>query len=139
MFLEVAPLAPRCAATRPQADRDLKAHNKQHPRSGDPDALFWPGRSPRSHREDYRRVWDPASFRRNYFKPALTRAELAAIRVHDLRHLQPACGSPQGSLPYQVSRWLGHASVVTTDRIYWHLYPTDYAQHIAWFERFATG
>ena len=42
-----------------------------------------------------------------------------------------------GFPPYQVSRWLGHASVVTTDTIYSHLYPTDYAQHIARFERFA--
>jgi integrase len=36
-----------------------------------------------------------------------------------------------------VSRWLGHASVVTTDTIYSHLYPTDYAQHVAKFEAFA--
>lgn len=58
----------------------------QHPRSGEPDALLWPGRTSGSNRADYERVWDLASFRRNYFKPALTRAELPAIRVHDLRH-----------------------------------------------------
>jgi integrase len=42
-----------------------------------------------------------------------------------------------GFPPYQVSRWLGHASVVTTDTIYSHLYPTDYSQHIARFEAYA--
>lgn len=92
---------------------------------------------PGSHRVDYGRVWDLASFRRNYFKPALTRAELPAIRVHDLRHTAASLWLAAGFPPYQVSRWLGHASVVTTDTIYSHLYPTDYAQHIARFEKFA--
>lgn len=117
---------------------DLKAHKMQHPRSGDGDALFWPGRTPGSHRVDYWRVWDLASFRRNYFKPALARAELPAIRVHDLRHTAASLWLAAGFPPYQVSRWLGHASVVTTDTIYSHLYPADYAQHIARFERFAS-
>jgi integrase len=35
---------------------------------------------------DFDRLWDVATFRRNYFKPALRRAQLPAIRVHDLRH-----------------------------------------------------
>lgn len=116
---------------------DLKSHKMQHPRSGDGDALFWPGRTPGSHRVDYERVWDLASFRRNYFKLALARAELPAIRVHDLRHTAASLWLAAGFPPYQVSRWLGHASVVTTDTIYSHLYPTDYAQHIARFEKFA--
>lgn len=116
---------------------DLKAYKMQHPRSGEPDALFWPGRTPGSHRVAHDRVWDVATFRRNYFKPALRRAELPAIRVHDLRHTAASLWLAAGFPPYQVSRWLGHASVVTTDTIYSHLYPTDYAQHIARFERFA--
>lgn len=116
---------------------DLKAHKMQHPRSGDDDALFWTGRTPGSHRVDYGRVWDFASFRRNYFKPALARVELPAIRVHDLRHTAASLWLAAGFPPYQVSRWLGRASVVTTDTIYSHLYPTDYARHIARFERFA--
>lgn len=135
------PKSRRSSRDVPLLDRrliaDLKAHKMQHPRSGDPDALFWPGRTPGSHRVDYGRVWDLASFRRNYFKPALTRAELPAIRVHDLRHTAASLWLAAGFPPYQVSRWLGHASVVTTDTIYSHLYPTDYAQHIARFERFA--
>lgn len=50
---------------------------------------------------------------------------------------RPALVVASGFPPYQVSRWLGHASVVTTGTIYSHLYPTDYAQHIARFERYA--
>jgi integrase len=84
------PKSRRSSRDVPLLDRrliaDLKAHKMQHPRSGDPDARFWPGRTPGSHRVDYGRVRDLASLRRNSFKPALTRAELAAIRVHDLRH-----------------------------------------------------
>lgn len=116
---------------------DLKRLKMQHPHSGDPDALFWPGRTPGSHRVDYDRVWDVATFRRNYFKPALTRAELPAIRVHDLRHTAASLWLAAGFPPYQVSRWLGHASIVTTDTIYSQLYPTDYVQHIARFEAYA--
>ena len=116
---------------------DLKALKMQHPRSGDGDALFWPGRTLGSHRADYDRVWDVATFRRNYFKPALVRPELPAIRVHDLRHTAASLWLAAGFLPYQVSRWLGHASVVATDTIYSHLYPTDYSQHVARSEAFA--
>lgn len=110
----------------------------QHPRSGDGDALFWPGRTPGSHRVDYGRVWDLASFRRNYFKHALTRAELPAMRVHDLRHTSASLWLAAGFPPYQVSRWLGHASAVT-DTIYGHTYPMDYTRHVARFEGLAQG
>jgi len=65
---------------------DLKSAKIQHLRSGGGDAMFWPGRTPGSHRVDYDRVWDVATFRHNYFAPALVRAQLSAIRVHDLRH-----------------------------------------------------
>lgn len=112
------PKSRRSARDVPLLDRkliaDLKRLKMQHPHSGDPDALFWPGRTPGSHRVDYDRVWDVATFRRNYFKPALTRADLPAIRVHDLRHTAASLWLAAGFPPYQVSRWLGHASVVTT-------------------------
>lgn len=85
---------------------------------------------------DYARVWDLASFRRNYFKPALVRAQLPALPGHDLRHSAASLWLAAGFPPYRVSRWLGHASVVTTDTIYSHLYPADYSQHIAKFEAF---
>lgn len=40
--------------------------------------------------------------------------------------------------PYEVSRWLGHASLATTDWIYAYLYPSDYASHVERFEAFVT-
>lgn len=135
------PKSRRSSRDVPLLDRrliaDLKTYKMMHPRSGSPDALFWPGRTPGSHAVDFSRVWDVASFRRNYFKPALTAANLPKMRVHDLRHTAASLWLAAGFPPYQVSRWLGHASVVTTDTIYSHLYPTDYAQHIAKFEAFA--
>jgi integrase len=117
---------------------DLDAFKTQHPRSGDGEALFWPGRTPGSHAVDFSRVWDVASFRRNYFKPVLRAADLPILRVHDLRHTAASLWLAAGFPPYQVSRWLGHSSVVTTDTIYSHLYPTDYSQHIAKFEAFVS-
>jgi integrase len=41
-----------------------------------------------------------------------------------------------GFKPYEVSRWLGHASVTTTDSIYAHLYPSDYTAHVTRFDDF---
>lgn len=41
-----------------------------------------------------------------------------------------------GFKPYEVSRWMGHVSVSTTDTIYGHLYPADYDDQIARFESF---
>lgn len=138
-----APKSHRSSRDVPLLDRrliaDLKSCKMQHPHSGDGDALFWPGRTPGSHAVDFSRVWDVASFRRNYFKPALAAAGLQTMRVHDLRHTAASLWLAAGFPPYRVSRWLGHASVVTTDTIYAHLYPIDYAQHIEQFEAYATG
>ncbi len=118
---------------------DLRSFMMDHPNSGAPSALFWPGRAPGSHVLDFDRVWDVASFRRNYFKPALKRTGLPLMRVHDLRHTAASLWLAAGFPPFQVSRWLGHASVVTTDTVYSHLYQTDYAQHVARFEAFAAS
>ncbi|PPG07100.1 MULTISPECIES: site-specific integrase [unclassified Rathayibacter] len=50
--------------------RDLRRYLLQHPHSGDPSALFRPGRAVGGkHAPDYSRVMDNASFRRNYFRP----------------------------------------------------------------------
>jgi len=61
----------------------------------------------------------------------------AAIRLHDLRHTYASLMLAADFKPYQVSRWMGHASVNTTDTIYGHLYPTDYTDQTVQFERFA--
>lgn len=115
---------------------DLKAYLLTHPKSGQPEALFWPGRAPGSREADFERVVDGSTFLRNHFKPALTRAKLPKMRVHDLRHTAASLWLAAGFQPYEVSRWLGHANVSTTDAIYAHLYQTDYSDHLDRFEAY---
>ncbi len=116
---------------------ELRRYRMLHPRSGDPDALLWPGRKVGGVAEvDYSRVLDVGSFRRNYFRPALRALGLQEMRVHDLRHTAASLWLAAGFEPYKVSRWLGHASITTTDTIYAHLYPSDYSQHVAQFAAF---
>jgi integrase len=119
--------------------RDLKKYKMAHPRSGEPDALLWPGRNVGSHAVNYERVLDVGSFRRNYFRPALKALQMPDMRVHDLRHTAASLWLAAGVKPYEVSRWLGHASITTTDTIYAHLYASDYSEHIALFDRFVSG
>ncbi|QIK62922.1 site-specific integrase [Leucobacter viscericola] len=115
---------------------DLKTHLLTHPDPGRSGALFWPGRSPGSRELDYDRMFDGASFRRNRFSTALIQAKLPKMRLHDLRHTAASLWLAAGFQPYEVSRWLGHASVTTTDTIYGHLYPTNYRDHMEKFERY---
>lgn len=60
------------------------------------------------------------------------------MRFHDLRHTFASLMLAAGFKPYEVSRWMGHANVTTTDSIYAHLYPSDYAQQVAKFEAFVS-
>ncbi|MET4781241.1 tyrosine-type recombinase/integrase [Glaciihabitans sp. UYNi722] len=118
---------------------ELRRYRMLHPRSGDPDALLWPGRKVGGVAEvDYSRVLDVGSFRRNYFRPALRALGLQEMRVHDLRHTAASLWLAAGFEPYKVSRWLGHASITTTDTIYAHLYPSDYSQHVAQFSEYVS-
>jgi len=50
------------------------------------------------------------------------------MRFHDLRHTYASLMLNVGRPPHKVSRWMGNASLVTTDTIYSHLYPGDYAE-----------
>lgn len=115
---------------------DLDSYLKRHPKREDPEALIWPGRAPGSREPDYDRVLDGSTFLRNHFDPAVKRAGLPKMRVHDLRHTAASIWLAAGVFPYEVSRWLGHASVTTTDAIYTHLYPSNYGEHKAKFEAY---
>lgn len=55
---------------------------------------------------------------------------LDATRFHDLRHTYASRVLAPDSRPYEVSRWLSHASVATTDSIYAHPYPRDDASRV---------
>lgn len=106
----------------------LREYLFAHPHRANPDALLWPGQMPGTHIVDYSRVVDVASFRRNCLRPALRALDMPEMRFHDLRH---TCASLMLSRevrrkPHEVSRWMGHASLVTTDTIYSHLYIEDY-------------
>ncbi len=127
---------------RPQPFRraDLKLYVLQHPHSGDPDALFWPARSNGSRRLDFYRNVDCGSVLQYYMRPLLPGLGLPPkMRWHDLRHTYASLMLAAGIPPYKVSRWMGHASLVTTDTVYSHLYPSDYSAEIAQFEAFTSG
>lgn len=106
----------------------LREYLFAHPNRANPDALLWPGRMPGTHVVDYSRVFDVASFRRNYLRPALRALDMPEMRFHDLRHTYASLmlSREVGRKPHEVSRWMGHASLVTTDTIYSHLYIEDY-------------
>ncbi|MFD1722536.1 tyrosine-type recombinase/integrase [Amnibacterium endophyticum] len=118
---------------------ELRRYLLTHPASGDPDALFWPGRANGSRRLDWSRPMDVGGLRRYYLLPAAERAGLPHLRFHDLRHTFASLALAAGFQPVVVSRWMGHASVTTTDTVYGHLYPTDYAQQVDRFEAYVTA
>jgi integrase len=122
---------------------DLKLYLLQHPKSGDPDALFWAGLRFGPHPADsspldFSRPVSTTAIRMGHLVPAAKRLGVAPhMRFHDLRHTFASLMLAAGFQPWKVSRWMGHANVSTTDTIYAHLYPSDYATQIEMFEAFA--
>lgn len=85
-------------------------------------------------------------FRRN-FEHAFNRARDAAglpetFTIHDLRHVFASIALSHGIPITDVSKWLGHANVNTTYKIYAHFIPSSYdrareildAEHAHWAE-----
>jgi integrase len=69
---------------------------------------------------------EPATFRRNRFKPALTGAGVTrTVRLHDLRHSFASLCASEGIPSAQVAQWMGHASDVITREVYTHLFTAD--------------
>lgn len=104
---------------------EMEDYLRIHPWRDETDAALWPGRHPGTRALQFDRPFDHQSFYRWYFKPALKAASLPDIRLHDLRHTAASVWLAAGIQPYKISRWLGHASLATTDTIYSHLYPSD--------------
>lgn len=129
----------RCPDRRARSHNGPGAHPSSHPNSGDPEALLWPGRVLGSHLVAFDRVLDIGSFRPNYLGPAVAAEGLDPIRFHDLRHTFASLALAAGFQPYEVSRWLGHANLATTDAIYAHLYPSDYSSHLDRFSAFVAS
>lgn len=116
---------------------ELRAVLLANPNSGDSDALFWPGRANGSRRLDWTRPIDVGGVRTYYLVPAARRVEVAEhMRFHDLRHTAASLWLAAGFQPFQVSRWLGHASLELVGRVYGHLYPSDYTAELDRFEAY---
>jgi len=86
------------------------------------------------------REFDVVSFRRSYLKPALRSLKMDdGMRFHDLRHKCASLMLAAQFPPYEVSRWMDHANLATTDSIYAHLYPSGYSAHLDRSEAFTVG
>jgi integrase len=65
----------------------------------------------------------PSLLRARFWQPAVRRADLQPLRIHDLRHTAVSLWIANGAHPKQVATLAGHTSVsVVLDR-YGHLYP----------------
>jgi integrase len=64
-----------------------------------------------------------SNWRRRYWLPAVTKAGLAPLRVHDLRHTSVALAIAAGAHPNQIQQQLGHSTVTTTLSVYGHVFP----------------
>lgn len=106
----------------------------QQPHSGVPGALLWPALAHGTHDLDWSRSLDTAAVRRHFMSKALVRLGMAPMRFHDLQCSYASMMFAAGFKPFEVIRWMGHASVSTTDGIYAHLYPSGYNEQIARFE-----
>ncbi|MCU1370247.1 MAG: Site-specific recombinase XerD [Ilumatobacteraceae bacterium] len=67
----------------------------------------------------------PSLFRRRFWVPATAGADLAGVRVHDLRHTAVALWIAAGASPNAIAARAGHTSVVTVLDRYGHLLPGD--------------
>ena len=68
-------------------------------------------------------ILDPDNLYHRLFIPALTKAGIRKIRLHDLRHTFGSLLIQQGASLTYVKEQLGHASIQTTVDIYGHLIP----------------
>jgi integrase len=66
---------------------------------------------------------DGDTLRRRVFQPALTKAKLRQVRLHDLRHTFASLLIQQGESLAYVRDQLGHSSIQVTVDVYGHLVP----------------
>jgi integrase len=64
-----------------------------------------------------------SNFGRRHFQPAVRRAGLAPLRLHDLRHTAAALAIAEGAHPLEIKTRLGHKNITTTLNEYGHLFP----------------
>lgn len=66
-----------------------------------------------------------SNFRQRFFVPAVTKAGLAPLRIHDLRHTSVALAIAAGAHPAEIQAQLGHTSIKTTLDEYGHRFPSQ--------------
>jgi integrase len=69
-----------------------------------------------------------SNFRRRFFVPAVEKAELGKLRIHDLRHTSVALAIAAGAHPAEIQAQLGHTSIKTTLDEYGHILPAAQRQ-----------
>lgn len=69
-----------------------------------------------------------SNFRRKAWMPALERAEVEPLRIHDLRHTAASLAVSAGASVLAIARMLGHADPSVTLRVYADLFDTDLDQ-----------
>lgn len=84
------------------------------PREGDGYVWTQPTGTPLNH----------SNFRQRFFVPAVTKAGLGRLRVHDLRHTSVALAIAAGAHPAEIQAQLGHTSIKTTLDEYGHILPS---------------
>ncbi len=65
------------------------------------------------------------SWSQRYYKPALAKAGLSGVRVHDLRHTAVSMWIRAGVDLVRIRTWAGHSSSTFTVDRYGHMFPTD--------------
>lgn len=121
---------------------DVAAYMAQHPHRTDADAALWPGREAGRYERgsdgasryrpaalDYNKPFEPGTFYKRLFQPALAAVGLpcgrGGVRLHDLRHTYASLTASAGIPAYRLAEYMGHASEVVTRSIYTHLFATD--------------
>ena len=66
-----------------------------------------------------------SNFTKRIWAPALERAGLQGLRIHDLRHTAASLMIPVGAHPKAIQTQLGHSSITVTMDRYGHLSPSD--------------
>jgi integrase len=64
-----------------------------------------------------------SNFRVNFWRPATVEANLAGLRIHDLRHTAVALWIAAGASPKEIAARAGHTSVSFVLDRYGHLFP----------------
>lgn len=74
---------------------------------------------------------------KRFFQPAVQRAGLAPLRVHDLRHTAVALWVQAGASPLETARRAGHARTATILDLYGHISPDGFEATTARLEEMA--